>query len=340
MQPFLDSTDVVDDGTELLHRARRDGYLFVRGLLPAGVVDDLRMRLLEIARDGGWVKRGTPLVEAIADFDGFCLEPEPKYMQTYHQMYKLPEFHAIQHHSGLIGLFERMFGEAVLPHPRLIGRTIFPQKVQYTTPPHQDFIPIQGTADTYSAWFPLSDLTPELGGLQLASGSHQKGLYDFEPALGAGGIAITEDFGEAWVHSPMKQGDVVIFHSMTVHKGVACTGDRLRMSMDARYQRASEPVSPGSLQPHPQPEMTWGDVYADWPESDLKYYWKRFDLHEEPYDDKYHQKRDHLGIEMAERGDARARSVLQRIVARDLDQSKQERAQQLLARLDSTEGDS
>jgi len=228
----------------------------------------------------------------------------------------------------------------VLPHPSVIGRYIFPQKIEFTTPPHQDFIPIQGTPDTYSAWFPLSDLTPELGGLQLAAGSHQEGLYGFEPALGAGGMAVKKDFSDAWVHSPMKQGDVIIFHSMTVHKGVASIGDHLRMSMDARYQRASEPVNPDSLQPHTKPEMTWEDVYADWPDSDLKYYWHRFDLSEKPYDDSYHKKRDQLAIEMAERGDVRARSVLQRIVARDPDQAQQVRAQRLLARLDSTRTDS
>ena len=32
--PFLDSTAVADDGPELRRRMQRDGYLFVRGLLP------------------------------------------------------------------------------------------------------------------------------------------------------------------------------------------------------------------------------------------------------------------------------------------------------------------
>ena len=34
MQPFLDSTDVLDDGAALASRLQRDGYLFLRGLLP------------------------------------------------------------------------------------------------------------------------------------------------------------------------------------------------------------------------------------------------------------------------------------------------------------------
>ena len=337
MQPYLDSSDVINDGAELLRRVQRDGYLFVPGLLPGEVLEEVRMQLLEIARDGGWVKRGTPLGGGVADLDGFCVEPEPKYMQTYHRMYRLVEFHALQHHPQLVGLFQRMFDEAVLPHPRVIGRTIFPQREQFTTSPHQDFIPIQGTPDTYTAWFPLGDLTPELGGLQMAPGTHREGIYDFEPSLGAGGLAIKQDFGDAWVFSQMQQGDVLIFHSMTVHGGVACTGDRLRLSMDARYQRVTDAVSPGSLQPHTQPDMTWEDVYRDWPETELKYYWQRFDLTETPYDNSYHQERDRVAWEMAERGDVRALSVLQRIIARDPLPANQARAQHLLDRLDATE---
>ena len=57
MQPFLDSSDVVNDEIKLRERAERDGYLFIRGLLPTDVLESLRMQCLEIARDAGWVKK-------------------------------------------------------------------------------------------------------------------------------------------------------------------------------------------------------------------------------------------------------------------------------------------
>jgi hypothetical protein len=334
MQPFLDSTDVVNDELELLERAQRDGYLFIRGLMPADVLESLRMQCLEIARDAGWVEKGTPLEDAIADLDGFCVEPRPEYMGVYYHMYKLREFQALQHHPNLIGVMERILGEPVLPHARIIGRTIFPQQEVFTTPPHQDFIPIQGTADTYTAWIPLSDIPPELGGLQIASGSHRHGIYEFQPAMGAGGIAVTNPLEGTWVNSPFEQGDVLIFHSMAVHKGVSNSSDQLRMSMDARYQKISDPIAPGSLQPHSQPH-TWEEIYADWPPNDLQYYWQKWDLEVKEYDSSYHEKRDKLGLEMAEKGDKRAISVLQRIVARDADPGKQERAATLLATLEA-----
>ena len=332
MQPFLDSTDAVNDGVELSRRMERDGYLFISELLSPAVVETLRMQILEIARDAGWVQRGTPLADAVADLSGFCVEPEPVYMQKYHDMYRLPEFHAIQHHPNLVGLFERMLEEPVLPHPRVIGRTIFPQREAFTTPPHQDFIPIQGTEDTYTAWVPLSDLPREMGGLQIAAGSHRRGVYDFHPAMGAGGLEVLDPLEGTWRYSPFKQGDVLIFHSLAVHKGMPNGCDRLRMSIDARYQRASEPIAPGSLQPHCQPS-TWEEVYAGWPETELKYYWRKWEMEIKEYDNSYHERRDEMALEMAKEGDTRAISTLQRIIARDENPTKREEAEALLASL-------
>ena len=334
-KPFLDSSSVVEDGAELGRRVERDGYLYLRGLIPPQVLENLRIQILRIAREAGWIQRGTSLEQGIANLDSFCVEPQPEYFEVYHRFYRLPDFHAMQHHPNLIGLFERFLGEEVLPHPRIIGRIIFPQREAFTTPAHQDFIPIQGTPDTYTAWFPLSDLPPEMGGLQISSGSHRKGVYDFRPALGAGGMEVTDNLEGTWVYNPFRQGDVLIFHSMAVHKGVACTSDKLRLSIDARFQKASEPVSPGTLEPHGG--IPWAEVYEGWSTDDLKYYWKKWNLEVEPYDRQYFEKRDRLAFEMAESGDELARSTLQRIIARDPDAAKREKAEDLLEKLDAFE---
>ena len=335
LKEFLDSTGALLDGRELAERMDRDGYLFLKALLPREVLESLRMRFLEIILDAGWVRADVPLSDGLADLDGFCVEPEPEYMEVYHRMYSLSEFHEIQHHPNLVEMFERMLGEAVLPHPRLIGRTIFPQREAFTTPPHQDFIPIQGTPDTYTAWFPLTDVPLELGGLQIAAGSHRSGVYDFRPALGAGGLEVLDPLDGTWEGSPFEQGDVLIFHSMAVHKGLPNTSSRLRMSMDARYQKGSDPIAPGSLKPHSQP-CTWEEIYADWPAESRRYYWENLDLEIVEYDTQYHEKRDQMAFEMAEQGDETARSALQRILARDSDPDKQKRATELIAKLDET----
>jgi len=336
MPTFLDSTPFLDDPTELRARMRRDGYLLIRDLLPTANLEALRLDFLAVARNHGWVDKDTPLADAIADQNGFCVEPTPEYMDVYQHMYALPQFHALQHHPALLDAMAKVLDGAVLPHPRLIGRTIFPKRESFTTPPHQDFIPIQGTADTITAWFPLHDLPAELGGLEVAAGSHQKGVYEFEPALGAGGLAITDSLAETWTGGPFAQGDVLLFHSLTAHRGVPNTGDALRLSVDARYQRASDPIAPGSLLPHSQPN-TWENIYADWPDDEFQYYWRRYDLEIKNYDDSYHQERDRQALLLGEQGDPISVSVLQRIVARDSDPDKRHRAAELLAAIKRSE---
>ena len=335
MKPFKDSTDMAGDGTQLRQRMQEDGYLFIRGLLPDDILEALRRAFLEIAREAGWVSADRPTEDAIADLDGFCVEPEADYMDVYAGIYGIQAFHALQHHPNIVRLLERMTGEPVLPHPRIIARTIFPQREAYTTPPHQDFIPIQGTAETYTAWIPLSDLPFEMGGLQVAAGSHRRGVYDFKPALGAGGIEVTDPLEGAWVNSPFEQGDVLFFHSMLVHKGLPNHSDRLRMSIDARYQRISDPIAPGSILPHSQPN-TWENIYRGWEDESLKYYWEKYDLEVVEYDNSYHDKRDRMAFDMAERGDETAVSALQRIIARHNDPAMRERAAELLARFEET----
>ena len=339
MKPFVDSTAIVGDASELRRRMDRDGYLYVKGLLPKMLLEKLRLKWLAILDQEGWLKEGTKVEQGIANLQAFCVEPEQPYMEVMTRVLSLMELQAIQHHPDLLALLERLLDGTVFPHPRMIGRTIFPQKVEYTTPPHQDWIPIQGTAQTFTAWFSMNGLGEEMGGLQLSTGSHRGGIYDFRPALGAGGMEVTDRLEGDWVNSPVEQGDVLFFHSMMVHKGVANRSNRLRLSIDARFQRVDEPIAPGSLDPHGKEVRNWEQVYAGWPaDSELKYYWRKYPLRVQPFDPSYFEKRDRLGLEMAAAGDIRARSVLQRIVARSNDPAKRAQAESLLAKLEQPPG--
>ena len=332
MQPFVDSTSLIPDGPALADRMRRDGYLFLRGLLPPDAVRSVQRQIGTIARDTGWLRRDTPVEDAIADPAGFCVDPEPAYLTTLRKINRLEDYHALKHHPALVGLFERMLGGPILPHPRVLMRNIFPARKDFTTKAHQDFPNVQGTTEVFTAWFPLIDCPLETGPLQIAAGTHTGAVYDFDIGTGAGGIEITDPFEGRWVSGAFAVGDVLIFHSLAVHKGVPNRGERLRMSMDVRYQLASEPFNPDNAQADGQP-LPWEDVYAGWRSDGLQYYWQRMDLRLKPFDRVWFDKRDARAFELAEAGDPRATSVLQRIVARDADAAKRERAQTLLDQL-------
>lgn len=334
MQPFIDSTDLTTDGAALNARMRRDGYLFLRGLLPAEAIRAVQRQVGEIARVDGWLRRDHPVEDAIADPAGFCVDPDPVYLRTLRCINHLEDYHALKHHPALISLFERMLGGAILPHPRVLMRNIFPSRDEFTTKAHQDFPNVQGSTEVFTAWIPLIDCPMQVGPLQVAAGSHTQGVFDFQIGAGAGGIEISDPLEGSWVSSGFVLGDVLIFHSMVVHKGVPNHSDKLRMSMDVRYQLVSEPFNLDNANADGQP-LAWDDIYAGWRSKELQYYWKRLPLTLKEFDRIWFDKRDALGFELGEAGDPRARSVLQRIVARDADAAKRARAQRLLEALDA-----
>ena len=78
---------------------------------------------------------------------------------------------------------------------------------------------------------------------------------------------------------------MLVFHSLTVHRAVPnVLKDHLRLSVDYRYQPISLPIEDRSLRPHCD-VLPWEDAYAGWQSTDLQYYWRRFALDMQEFDD-------------------------------------------------------
>jgi hypothetical protein len=333
LKPFVDSTELAGDGPALAARMARDGYLFVRGLLPREAVLDVRRQLLELAAEGGWLRRDRPLEAGEADDRAACRDPEPDYLRVFRRLWVNEDLHALKYHPALTGLFERLFGEPALVHPMFVQRNIFPARggFDFTTKAHQDRVHIGGGA-SYAAWIPLGDCPLAKGGLIVAQGSHAQGVLDFRVVPGAGGMETIAPADAVWVGGDFSAGDVLIFCDTAVHMALPNRSDELRQSFDARYQRASDPVSDLSLRTYAD-MFDWEEVYAGWRSDRFKYEWRRHAPKVVPYDTSYYEKRDQMAFEMAERGDRTARDTLLRIVQRDASAAKKARASALLARL-------
>jgi len=333
LRAFRSSRDAVADGAELRRRMDADGYLFLPGLLPREVVAGLRRQFQAIAAAAGWLRAGTAPDDSVADPNAACVDPEPAYVAVLKQYYRLEALHAIGHHPAVLGLLERMLGEPVLPHPRLVLRNVFPQRPDYTTPAHQDFPHIQGTPETFSVWLPLGDCPVERGGLTIAEGTQHDGVVPFRVSTGAGGMEAVDPYEGRWVAGDFAEGDVIVFHSLTVHKALPNLSDRLRQSVDNRYQRVRDPLVAASLLPYAN-ILSWDEIYAGWSETRLQRYWEGRFTNIVPCDSRYYEERDRLAFQMAEAGDATARATLLRIVQRDANAQKREHAAKLLQQLD------
>ncbi|MGE0700965.1 MAG: phytanoyl-CoA dioxygenase family protein [Hyphomicrobiaceae bacterium] len=332
---FLDSTDVLGDGAVLRERLARDGYLFMRQLLPSETIRSVRSRLLAKASAGGWLDAASSVEAGIAEPTAACKDPEERYMKVFRGLWSDEELHRLRIHPRVLDLFGRIFGEPALAHPMFVQRNIFPQSgaFDFTTGVHQDRVHIGG-ATSYALWMPLGDCPREKGALAVAAGSHTQGILETKVGSGAGGMDIAVPIPGTWVTGAFRAGDALIFQDVTVHKALPNRTREIRMSFDARYQPASQPIADTNMVPY-SGCGTWEDVYAGWQGSGGQYYWKDMALDVVPLDRSHYERRDAQAFAMAERGDKTARDAILRIIQRDRSAEKRARAEQLLAGLDA-----
>ncbi|OCT14015.1 hypothetical protein A8709_00255 [Paenibacillus pectinilyticus] len=291
---FEDSTALLKHPGALHDKADQDGYLFFRGLLSNERVFRLRKQILHILERRGLLSCDTDIMDGVADPENVSqLVVQGTYgvgvsTEIYLEVQQLEEFHAIAQDPELLNVFKILFGSEPFPHPRNICRLIMPHPSMIPTPPHQDFLYIQGSSSTWTCWFPLGDCPRELGGLAMLEGSHKLGLLNVTGSSGAGGLeSLLCGLNLEWAYGDYLAGDVVMFKSHTVHKAMPNQmGNKIRLSCDFRYQPEDQVIDRSSLKAHGG--FTWEEIYKDWKNEDLKYYWDKDTLTFSDWDKSIH----------------------------------------------------
>ena len=290
LQPFTDSTELLGDPEALRARFGQDGYLFLRGVVDDDAVAALHEQVSGVCAAHGWFRPGTDPKKGVTAVEP-CVEGEDRYFAVYDDVQRLEAFHALPHHPSVHRVMAALLGDTAFPHPLSIARLVFPGNESWTTPPHQDFPNNQGTPELYACWVPLADCPVELGSLSIMAGSHKRGMAPLEFSLGAGNrqARVDERFdGLGWVGGDFARGDAVVFHSLTLHRALPNTTDRMRLSVDYRFQREGETLTDGCLEPH-FARLTWDEIYDGWTDEDLRWYWLRKRYTVVPWDESLHE---------------------------------------------------
>lgn len=316
------SNDAINHPEELRHRISEEGYLFFKKLQDPDKLWALRREMLTTMQEGGWLVSGTDPIDGIADITTQCTEGDPEYTDVYHAVYKLEAFHRSGHWPEVVDMVEKIIGRAVLPHPQKIARLWFPKYTAHTTPIHQDFVHFQGNFQTYTCWAPIGDCPIELGGLAVLPGSHKiNKVMAHHFSLGAGSLCVnTDELSGEWHSTHYEIGDTLIFPALTIHKALPnLTEDRLRVSLDNRYQAVDDPIAEHMLEPHLNifNSLQWEDVYRNWESNELQYYWRDLGLTVLPRDFSYGNKGFEEALDLARDRDSRAMLHLNRIIKRD-----------------------
>lgn len=283
MKPFHEAR-MCDLTAKSLHDAIDSrGYILVRDLLPRDDLAQLLNKITQILSGVSWLLPNHNPLDRVADITSACGDPDPLFKSTYQEIFNLELFHALPHHPLLRQVMNMLVGQHLLVHPKPIGRLIFPHCERLTVHAHQDYRFMGGDTECYTAWIPLHDCPIDVGPLQILEGSHRFGFQHHNDAnLHVPEIPSGQARGIDWVGGQINAGDVLIFHSLTVHAASPNLSNRLRISLDCRFQDSRRSLNPANLVFAGESGKSWEKVYADWRSDDLKYYWKQIPLELQP----------------------------------------------------------
>jgi ectoine hydroxylase-related dioxygenase (phytanoyl-CoA dioxygenase family) len=248
-----DSAGLAGDGEALRARLAEDGYLFLRGALDRAAVlaarEEVFARLAEVGEIGEPASEGISTgtsrrAELISDFGAF-----------WKSVCNGPRIRSVTHAGPIVDIMQRILGGEVRPFDFLWLRAMHPGRASAF---HFDHVYMnRGTSNLFTVWTPLGDIELVEGPILLLENSHtwtdlinQYRGFDVDKDTSRPGhvtldaVALARERGARLLTAEFRAGDAVIFPMFTLHGSLDNRSPigRVRLSSDARYQLASEPV--------------------------------------------------------------------------------------------------
>jgi hypothetical protein len=243
--PVVDIDPVIAEYEGVLDTLARE--LHAQGQITSTYTDlPFGPRLIEIYKASGKVH---------AQYFDFSLHGANVTEET--QFWVGPAVFAMLRNERLLDAVESIIGPELYSNPVQHVRLKPPE--QYTprdaegrlqlgkTPPHQDngvVLPEADQTEMLTVWFPLWDATIENGCLVVWPFSHQQGLLDHCPRFD--GLQIPAQLLPGDPRPlPMKRGDALFMHRLTMHASLPNLSGDVRWSFDLRYNPIGQPTGRG-----------------------------------------------------------------------------------------------
>lgn len=283
MEPFHELLPCDLNPVTLREEIHSRGYVLIRGLLPVECVRSALADVTHVLSEAGWLIPSQDSYDHTANPEAACGDPDPTFKRVYQQIFNLESLHALPHHSRLQWVMQMLAGEHLLVHPKPIVRLIFPACERLVTHPHQDYEFMGGDPEFYTVWIPLHDCPINVGPLRILEGSHKFGIqYHDRENLHVPEIQEERALGGQWLGGHVNAGDLLIFHSLTVHAASPNLSDQLRISLDCRFQDVRRAINPAAFAFAGESGKSWETTYAAWRSEELQFYWKQLPLTYQP----------------------------------------------------------
>jgi len=206
----------------------------MRGLLDPDMVRGVGMAGLSALQQAGWTQPGGDPVTARPQLPVRAIKMRDAFGDAgYRHILALPGFNMIPFTSPLADLMGQIMGPAGFCYPLKLPRIVYPTTVVPHQPGsvvHKDY---QSVQDMFTCWTPLGDVPRSLGGLALQPGSQATSRVRYRP--------LTK-LEPGWLTTDYQPGDVLVFHCLTTHAALPNLGDRMRFSVEYRWQLADQPA--------------------------------------------------------------------------------------------------
>ena len=225
----------------LASRLDEDGYVVFRNVLDLDKVSAYRRDMVRTLAKHGVVEEvdGDPIYTGRRIEDRDTVHDIRTSMETFRSLRQL---------AGSQELMDQLARVAGRPVELLVPknpRYQIPADVFLTTPMHNDIFFYPGVTSVLTAWIPLMDIDQSMGGLLLAAGTHKKDLgadaYRLEMPSRTPYLPDSVADG-VWLRTDFHPGDVLIFQGRIAHKALPNVSNKVRLSVDCRYNPAGAPM--------------------------------------------------------------------------------------------------
>ena len=252
---MIDSTNDLHDSGALRERMAEEGYLFFSKLVDPERALGVKRDIIRLLREHHIMEDG-PSEEAV--WSGGPEPTESEYMAVYDRIVRLDSYLRLAESPEIISLLEGVCEEGIQIWNQKLIRLVYPDPDSVAprgVGAHQDGDPKLGYSASrfYTCWIALMEIDSKVGGLAVAPKSHKRGLLQSEGAVASSAKDSAKDTEQLqygldpsqldWATANYPPGGAVIFHCLTVHRGMANHSDRIRLSCDYRYQPVSDTAS-------------------------------------------------------------------------------------------------
>ena len=250
---FRDSTALMSDSSALQTRMAEDGYVFLRGVIGPSPIAMARHEVFCRLADVGEIAE--PPRDGIFTGHSKRAEQHADLGQFWQSVSEGPSLRRATHGPEIQYALDTLFGEIargydfIFLRPGVVGRFTFL---------HYDF-PFfsRGTKNVVTAWTAIGDIPTTEGPLFILENSHrfddliepvQQIDYNSKDSpqvqMMSDAVEFARSHGSRLLTANFEPGDVILFGMTTMHGSFDnCSPcNRTRLSVDVRWQPASEPI--------------------------------------------------------------------------------------------------